>query len=112
MRIKRFNETLSGSSSNDLTDLKSELEFINEYDVKLYEVIEIIDKLLSMSFDEIEDWRDHIDTNAHKSKIDELTLRIIDRYCSDIEDDKQVEQMFDFFLLNKGEKVEKGETLI
>jgi len=86
--IKRITETLSRSSENDLTDLKNELEFINEFDVELYEVIEVLDKILNMSFDDIQDWRDHIETNAHKSKIDELTLRIIDRYCSDIEDDE------------------------
>lgn len=86
--IKRITETLSNSSIDDLNELKNELEFINNFNVEIYEVIELIEKLLSMSFNDIEDWREHIDTNSHKSQIDELTLRIIDRYCSDIEDNE------------------------
>jgi hypothetical protein len=87
VRSSKINENLSESSKDDLINLKSELEFVNEYEIEIYEVVEIIDKLLKMSWDEIEGWREHIDTNYTKGDKDKFTLRLIDRYCSNIEDD-------------------------
>lgn len=81
----KINENISESSKDDLIDLKNELKFINEYNVEIYEVIEIVDKLLTMSWSEIEEWREHIDTNYTKDNKDKFILRLIDRYCSDTE---------------------------
>ena len=90
--IKRFgeltdiNERLSENSKEDLINLKTELEFINKYDVKISDIIEVIDKLIKMNWDEISYWREHIITNYVIEEIDKFTLKLIDSYCSNIEE--------------------------
>lgn len=85
--IKNYNESLSESSKGDLIDLKNELEFLSEFDnVSLHEVIEVIDTILNMKWEDIEEWREHLETNHRRDDKDNLTIRLIDRFCSNIED--------------------------
>ena len=82
----KINENLSQSSKEDLKGLRDELVFINNYNVDIYSVIQILNELLTMNWTDILELREHINTNYSKDDKDELTLRIIDRYCSNIED--------------------------
>lgn len=87
--LKKFegNEYLNEESKEDLTNLKNELEFINDYDIELHEAIEVIDKLQTMSWKEIEEYRSHLETNESTTDLEDFTLRLIDRYCSNINND-------------------------
>lgn len=85
MKLKRFNEHLSESSKNDLVRLKEALGFVSEYDIELYEAIDVIDKLLKMDWEEIEEWREHLETNESRIDIDDFTIRLINSYCSNID---------------------------
>lgn len=87
--LKKFegNEYLNEESKEDLTNLKNELEFINDYDIELHEAIEVIDKLQTMSWKEIEEYRSHLETNESTIDLEDFTLRLIDRYCSNINND-------------------------
>ena len=85
MKLKRFNEHLSESSKNDLVRFKEALEFVSEYDIELYEAIDVIDKLLKMDWEEIEEWREHLETNESRIDIDDFTIRLSNSYCSNID---------------------------
>jgi len=39
-----------------------------------------------MTWEQIEEWREHLSTNSSLPEIDKFTLRLIDRYCSNIEE--------------------------
>jgi len=80
-------ERLNESSINDLTDFKNTLEFVNSFDIDVYEAITVIDDLLKMSWEEIEDWRNHLLTNYTKTNLDNFIIKLIDSYCSNIVDD-------------------------
>lgn len=83
-KIRKFSEvseSLNQSSKDDLINLKNELEFINKFDIKPHEIIIIINQLLKMNWNEIENFKEEA-----KSHNDEFTVRLIDRYCSNIED--------------------------
>lgn len=81
--IKKFNENnISKESINDLISLRDELEFIKEYNVDMWEVIELIDKIIKSTLEDIEEWREHLTTNYKRSNKDELTIRLIDRFVA------------------------------
>lgn len=65
-------------NSIELSNLLEFLNLISDYKVELYEVIEIIEKILSSTNKEIIEQKEHLETNATKSEIDELTLHLID----------------------------------
>ena len=81
-----INENLSEGSMNDLTNLMNELKFVSEFNIELYEAIEVINKLIKMNLEQIIEWRDHIDTNYSTTHLEDFTLRLIDRYCSNTPD--------------------------
>jgi hypothetical protein len=87
VRSNKINENLSQSSIDDLINLKNKLQFVSKFDIDLYEAIDVIEKLHKMNWEEIEEWREHIITNYRTTKIEDFVLRLIDRYCSNIEDD-------------------------
>jgi len=85
--IKRFNENseLSEESKSDLINLKKELQFVGKFDIEIHEAIKVIDELHKMNWEQIEEWRTHLITNYSTTKLEDFTLRLIDRYCSNIE---------------------------
>ena len=38
-----------------------------------------------MNWEQIKEWRTHLITNYSTTKLEDFTLRLIDRYCSNIE---------------------------
>lgn len=90
-KIEKFNtfikESLSKESMSDLTNFKNELEFVSEFEIELYEAIQVIDAIQKMTWEQIEEWRLHLSTNSSLTEIDKFTLRLIDRYCSNIEEE-------------------------
>lgn len=83
--IKKFgklSESLSEESKSDLTDLRNELQFVSEFDIELYEAIDVIDKIHKMTWDEIEEYREHLVTNYSTTKLEDFTIQLIDRFCS------------------------------
>lgn len=85
MKIKNFNEHLSESSKTDLESFKESLELVSEYDIEVYEAIDVVNQLLKMTWEEIEEWRDHLESNESKIDIDDFTIRLINSYCSNIQ---------------------------
>jgi hypothetical protein len=77
----KINENLSQSSIGDLINLKDQLQFVSEFDIELYEAIDVIEKLHKMNWEQIEEWREHIITNHRTTKVEDFVLRLIDRYC-------------------------------
>jgi hypothetical protein len=88
VRSSKIDEKLSQSSIDDLINLKNELQFVMGFDIEIYEAIEVIEQLHKMNWEQIEEWREHIITNYSTTKVEDFVLRLIDRYCSNIEDDK------------------------
>lgn len=82
MKIKNFNEHLSESSKTDLESFKEALELVSEYDIEVYEAIDVVNQLLKMTWEEIEEWRGHLETNESKIDIDDFTIRLINEYLS------------------------------
>lgn len=78
-------ETLNKESIHDLTEFKDALTFVSEYNLDIYDVIELIDKLLNSNWSEIMEIRNHLSTNETRSDKDEFMIELIDRYCSNIE---------------------------
>ena len=80
--IKNFDRAkgLSDESRNDLTNFKDDLLFVSEFDIELYEAIQIIDKILKSNLDQIQEWRDHLTTNYATTKNNDFILELIDRY--------------------------------
>ena len=63
-----------------LINLKNELTFVAEFDILLYEAIEVMEELHKSNCEQIEEWRKHLVTNHSTSKLDDFVLGLIDRY--------------------------------
>jgi hypothetical protein len=83
----RINKNLSQSSIDDLINLKNKLQFVGEFDIEIYEAIKVIEQLHKMNWEQIKEWRESITTNYRTTKVEDFVLRLIDRYCFNIEDD-------------------------
>ena len=86
-KIKSFNEHFIIQNSpdgdkNSLQNLRSELEYIVEFELEPYEVITIIDGILNSSIEDNKEEREHLLTNYRRSKKDELTIKLIDRFLN------------------------------
>jgi len=67
-------------SKLDLINLKTELQFINEFHIELYEVIDIIEELQNSTQEQINEWQSHLITNYSLTQKEEFTLRLINRF--------------------------------
>jgi hypothetical protein len=85
VRSSKLSESLSEESKSDLINLKNELQFVSEFDIEIYEAIKVIDELHKMNWEQIEEWRTHLITNYTTTQLEDFTLRLIDRYCSNVE---------------------------
>ncbi len=84
VRSSKLLENLSEESKSDLINLKNELQFVSEFDIEIYEAIDVIEKLHKMNWKQIEEWREHLVTNYSTTHLDDFVLRLIDRYCSNV----------------------------
>ena len=85
VRSSKLWESLGEKSKSDLINLKNELQFVSEFDIEIYEAIKVIDELHKMNPEQIEEWRTHLITNYTTTQLEDFTLRLIDRYCSNVE---------------------------
>jgi hypothetical protein len=73
------NTKVRRSRDSYLCILGENLEFISNYNVELYEIIDIIEKILNSTWGDLKEWEEHLESNATKSDADELTLALIFR---------------------------------
>jgi hypothetical protein len=85
VRSSKLWESLDEKSKSDLINLKNELQFVSEFDIEIYEAIKVIDELHRMNLEQIEELRTHLITNYTTTQLENFTLRLIDRYCSNVE---------------------------
>lgn len=93
MKIKKFGEinenisTLNDESIKDLETLKDNLNFISNYNLQIFEIIECIDILLNRDWDNIVELKEHLETNAFLNDKESFMLKLINNWCSNVEID-------------------------
>lgn len=80
-------KVLNNESKSDLIKLQEGLEFINNFEIHVHDAIDIINKIKNSSWVEIQDWYKSLITDYNTTSIDKFTLELIDKYCSNIDNE-------------------------